>query len=260
MTLLKALLTNPALMLRHRNIFLLSHMRANTSLFGHLLGSHPQVEGYYEMHIGYYSWRSLWRQKWRHFADHDAKPGSRYMFDKVLHNGHEVSLDLLRRPDSHTVMMLRSPVISIKSLVVLYRATSPHLPEATPEGAARYYIDRLNTLADTAQALPKRYFYLDAEGLVTDTGPTLRALGDWLELTTPIPTAYQTFSKTGCGQAGDTSARLKSGTVSRESNDYPDIRVPEALIAEATDAYRRQRDVLLQHSARHATALTAAEH
>jgi hypothetical protein len=260
MTLLKALVTNPSLMLRHRNIFLFSHMRAHTSLFGHLLGSHPQVEGYYEMHIGYYNWKSLWRQKLRHFAEHDAKPGSRYMFDKVLHNGHEVSLDLLRRPDSHSVMMLRSPEKSIKSLVVLYRSTSPHLPEAPPEGAARYYVGRLNTLADMAQALPKRYFYLDAEGLVADTAPTLRALGDWLGLTTPIPTEYQPFSKTGHGHAGDTSARLKSGKVSHEGNDYADIHVPVELIAEATEAYRRQRDVLLQHSARHATAATTTEY
>ncbi len=68
MSLLGALITNPPLVLQHRNIFLLSHMRANTSLFGHLMGSHPEVEGYYEMHIGYHSWRSLWRQKLLHFA------------------------------------------------------------------------------------------------------------------------------------------------------------------------------------------------
>ena len=34
-------------------IFLLSHMRAYTSLAGHILGSHPQINGYYEMHLGY---------------------------------------------------------------------------------------------------------------------------------------------------------------------------------------------------------------
>ena len=33
-------------------IFLLSHMRAYTSLAGHILGSHPQINGYYEMHSG----------------------------------------------------------------------------------------------------------------------------------------------------------------------------------------------------------------
>jgi hypothetical protein len=37
----------------YARIFLLSHMRAFTSLAGHILGSHPQINGYYEMHISY---------------------------------------------------------------------------------------------------------------------------------------------------------------------------------------------------------------
>jgi len=31
----------------HARIFLLSHMRAFTSLAGHILGSHPQINAYY---------------------------------------------------------------------------------------------------------------------------------------------------------------------------------------------------------------------
>jgi len=34
-------------------IYLLSRMRAFTSLAGHILGSHPQINGYYEMHLSY---------------------------------------------------------------------------------------------------------------------------------------------------------------------------------------------------------------
>lgn len=247
MSILQSLLTNPALVLRHRNIFLLSHMRANTSLFGHLLGSHPQVEGYYEMHIGYYSWKSLWRQKLKHFADHEAKPAARWMFDKVLHDGHGVSLELLQRPSSRSILMLRTPAQSIKSLVVLYREKNPHLPEATPEGAVRYYINRLATLAGLAPALQGRFFYLDAECLVQDTTPTLRALGGWLGLDGPIPSNYQTFSRTGAGNAGDTSSRLKSGKVSTSRNDYAEIEVSAALMAEASQAYLQHRATLLAH-------------
>ena len=250
MSFFRALASNPGLMLRHRNIFLLSHMRANTSLFGHLLGSHPQVEGYYEMHIGYYSWKSLWRQKLRHFSEHEAKPNARYMFDKLLHDGHAVSLALLRRPQSRTVMMLRAPAQSIKSLVVLYRDKNPQLPEATAAGAAHYYIGRLRTLADMARELAGSYFYLDAECLIQDTGPTLLALSDWLALDTPIPNEYQTFARTGRGNAGDTSSRLKSGKVSALGNDYAEIEVPPALMAEAELAYRQHRATLLAGSAR----------
>jgi len=37
----------------YARIFLLSYMRAFTSLAGHILGSHPRINGYYEMHISY---------------------------------------------------------------------------------------------------------------------------------------------------------------------------------------------------------------
>jgi hypothetical protein len=248
MSLLTALFAQPALILRHRNIFLLSHMRANTSLFGHLLGSHPQIEGYYEMHIGYYSWRSLWRQKQIYFSRHEAKRGAKYMFDKVLHDGHAVNPVLLQRQDCRTVMMLRSPAQSIKSLIALYRQSHPSLPEATAEGATRYYVDRLATLADIAGAISDRYYYLDAECLVESTASTLADLGSWLDLESPIPFEYQTFSNTGLNHAGDTSARLKSGKISRDSRDYAEIELAPALLEVATAAYGRHRATLVQLS------------
>ncbi|MBM4190547.1 MAG: hypothetical protein FJ210_07540, partial [Betaproteobacteria bacterium] len=40
----------------------MSHMRAFTSLAGHILGSHPQINGYYEMHISYADAAALDRQ------------------------------------------------------------------------------------------------------------------------------------------------------------------------------------------------------
>jgi len=260
MSILRALTVNPGLVLRHRNVFLLSHMRANTSLFGHLLGSHPQIEGYYEMHIGYYSWKSLWRQKLRHFATHQPKPTAQFMFDKVLHDGHAVATQLLRRPGSRTVMMLREPLQSIRSLVMLYTKDSPHLPEAQAEGAARYYIDRLNSLADIAEAMPGQFFYLDAECLVSSTDTTLEALGRWLGLASPIPTEYQTFAQTGKGKAGDTSSRLKSGKISRSVNQYEDVQLPADLADEARATYDRVRAVLIARSQAKITMPAEAVH
>lgn len=253
MSLLRAIIANPTLLLRHRNIFLLSHMRANTSLFGHLVGSHPEIEGYYEMHIGYYSWKSLWRQKLRHFADHLPKPSARYMFDKVLHDGHHVSSAILRRNDSRTVFMVREPEQSIKSLVALYRKRATPGPESTPVGATRYYVDRLRTLCRVAADLDRGYFYLDAEALIDDTDTTLAALGGWLSLSSPIPSTYTTFALTGRPNAGDQSSRLQSGRVQRDGKDYRDIALDPAMLAEATTAYERCRLQLLTGSEGHAT-------
>lgn len=253
MSILSALITNPSLVLRHRNIFLLSHMRANTSLFGHLIGSHPQVEGYYEMHIGYYSWKSLWRQKLRHFASHRAKTSARCMFDKILHSGHHVAPLLLQHHSSRTIVMLRAPEQSIKSLIVLYGKRNPHLPEATAAGAAAYYCERVTTLARMAEAVAHRYFYLDAECLIADTEATLAALTAWLGFDTPIATEYDTFANTGRGNSGDHSARLKTGKINRSTSDYSAIDVPAALMQQAEQAYQAARTQLIRHSQRSAT-------
>jgi hypothetical protein len=253
MPMLSSLVTNPGLLLRHRNIFLLSHMRANTSLFGHLLGSHPLVEGYYELHIGYHGWKSLWRQKMLHFAEHDAKPGARWMFDKVLHDGHAVAPAILQRPSCRTILMLRAPAQTLPSLVALYRRELPHLPEATTLGAARYYVDRLATLSAQAAQIGPAYFYLDAECLVGDTDHTLHALGAWLGFGTPIPRRYQPFVRTGRGGAGDTSERLRSGEVQRGGQRYDEITFEPALMAEADAAWQRCRSALVAGSAARVT-------
>jgi hypothetical protein len=245
LSVLRAALTNPRLALGHRNLFLLSHMRANTSLFGHLVGSHPWVEGYYEMHIGYFSWKSLWRQKLRHFAEHRAKPGARFMFDKVLHDGHHVAPELLLRPGTRTIFMVRGPEQSVKSLVVLYRTHLPQLPEATVQGAVDYYVQRLASLARTAATPGLRYFYLDAERLIEDTGAAVGALSGWLGLASPIPTRYDTFEQTGRGHGGDHSERLKSGEVSRAKSDYSAIELSPAQLQAIRTAYRDCRQRLL---------------
>jgi hypothetical protein len=247
-----AILGNPQLFLAPRHIFLLSHMRANTSLFGHLMGSHPQVEGYYEMHIGYYSWKSLWRQKLRHFSTHEAKPGARWMFDKILHDGHHVAPALLRRNTSRAIFMVRRPEQSIKSLVALYRRDNPNLPEASAEGATRYYIDRLASMASTARALGPHYYYLDAECLISQTDDTLAGLSNWLGFETPIPSEYETFANTGRGNTGDNSSRLKSGKISRKESDYSAIELSREQRAAAEDAYHLHRGRLIAGSAAHA--------
>jgi hypothetical protein len=251
-SLLSALLGNPRLVLRHRNIFLLSHMRANTSLFGHLLGSHPLVEGYYEQHMGYYGWKSLWRQKLLHFDEHDAKPGARWMFDKVLHDGHAVAPSVLQRETTKTILMVRAPRQTLPSLVTLYRRERAHLPEATAAGASAYYVGRLDSLVALAHQAPQ-YFYLDAESLVDDTDGTLTALERWLGFEQPIPREYQAFAHTGRSGAGDTSARLRSGRVSRETSHYGDITFDPDLLSAADDAYQRCRATLIAGADAHAT-------
>ena len=67
---LRTVLRHPSILRSYQPLLLISHMRANTSLMGHILGASPEIEGYYELHIGYHSWRSLLRQKLVYFDQH----------------------------------------------------------------------------------------------------------------------------------------------------------------------------------------------
>jgi hypothetical protein len=149
--------------------------------------------------------------------------------------------------------MLRAPEQSIKSLVTLYRKRNPQLPEATPEGATRYYVDRLGSLARMARELGPRYFYLDAECLIGQTDATLATLSDWLGFDSPIPSEYATFANTGQGNTGDHSSRLKSGKVHHAKSDYSDIVLNDEQMDAAESAYALHRGRLVSGSARATT-------
>ena len=221
-------------------------MRANTSLFGHILGSHPDIEGYYEMHIGYYSWKSLWRQKLLYLENHDFKPGSSIFFDKLLHEYCVVAPEILARKGTRAIFMLRGPEKTIKSIVGLYRKNQPDHEFAQVAGATSYYVTRLEALADIARAMPRDYYYLDAEALIEHPSETLASLSTWLELSRPLSPEYQVFSKTGTPQAGDSSDMIKSGTIKQRQQSYPDIEVPPERLAEAEQVYREVRECLMK--------------
>ena len=68
---------------RYSRIFLLSHMRAFSSLAGHILGSHPAINGYFEMHISYDDVSALDKQL-DVLQEHEAlKQNSHNLFDKL---------------------------------------------------------------------------------------------------------------------------------------------------------------------------------
>ena len=105
----------------YARIFLLSHMRAFTSLAGHILGSHPQINGYYEMHLSYEDAAALDRQL-EVFQQGDVlKADSRYLFDKLLHNDYVLRPERLGLADIKVLVALAEPAHTIKSIVHLFR-------------------------------------------------------------------------------------------------------------------------------------------
>lgn len=251
-----ALLRNPRHLLVPANIFLLSHMRARTSLLGHILGSHLEIEGYYEMHISYRSWRSLWKQKLLYFAEHQVKPKSRYMFDKLLHSYYSVSPEILTSKRTKIILMLRSPECSIRSIVAMYRSLQPEHEQAKSAKAADYYVKRLNSLRAIGERMEGSFLYLDSDMLTQNSGYTLETMSDWLCLSRPLSADYELFPKTGTRLAGDSSANIRTGKIRRKECYYSEVRMSNDCLDLAWNAYSLTRRRLLE-TCDTAIALTA---
>lgn len=238
---------------RHARIFLLSHMRAYTSLAGHILGSHPQINGYYEMHISYADAAALDKELAAYLEGDALKPGSRYLFDKLLHNDYALAPDKLGLPDMKILLSLRQPEPTIKSIVHLYRQKDGGDLFDSPEKAARYYIERVRALADFARvnfaSANRGYFYFDAELWQRAPEQLLPRLAAWLELDSPLSEQYQTFSHTGKPLKGDSSPRIHRGNIDRGGSDYAHILVPDAVLAEAGEVYRECRRQIIERAA-----------
>lgn len=242
---LPILLAHPRLLRRYEQIFLLSHMRANTSLFGHILGANPEIEGYYEMHIGYFSWRSRWRQKLLYFAGHSPKPDGRYLFDKILHNDHPIAPAFLR--NSKIIFSLRPPEMTIPSIVSLYRKIDPDHEHAQPDRAAEYYCGRLRELARLVDRTPE-YCYVDAQALRTNSDEVLAGLSGWLGLKIPLSTDYEVKPLTGEGRAGDSSENIRQGTIIQSQADYSSIALDPLMLREATELFTTTREKMIAAS------------
>ncbi|MBI5937781.1 MAG: hypothetical protein HY850_08035 [Betaproteobacteria bacterium] len=233
----------------HARIFLLSHMRAFTSLAGHILGSHPQINGYYEMHISYDDTAALDKQL-AVFLEGDAlKPSSRYLFDKLLHNDYRLRPERLGRADIKILVSLAEPEHTIKSIVNLFAQKAAAEPYASPLEAANYYMARVQALAEFSQSADRPYFYFDAELFQRAPEQLLPKLSHWLALDTPLSERYRRFSHTGKARKGDSSARIHSGRIDRTPVDYSHVAVPQKVLDQARAVYEACRRQIIEKAA-----------
>ncbi|MGO4893895.1 hypothetical protein [Flavobacterium sp. W21_SRS_FM6] len=222
---LKTVLRHPTIIRPYKRILLLSHMRANTSLFGHILGSNPEIEGYYELHIGYYSWKSFIRQKLVYFAEHQPKKEAVYIFDKVLHNEHTVNVDLFDNDDI-IIIMVREPLATIKSIQQLFSNVDKTHECNRETAATEYYIKRLKELTELARRLEGKFYFLNADDLTQTPDTVLPKLTNYLQLKTPINKKYQLFEKTGKEGAGDSSKNMTKGELQAKIMPTPVYSTP----------------------------------
>lgn len=223
-------------------LFLISHMRGFTSLLSHLLGSHPEISGYFETHASYRDVNDLLKLRTTLDSTDGLSGNESWIFDKLLDLGLEISDAVLAREDVSLLFMLREPRATLKSLIATRERYGWRLDRNEAE---TYYFTRLQQIGALAHRAAGGY-YLDAEAIVDDSERTLAQLRRALQLSTPLQADFKIQSMTARFGLGCSSDYLKQGRIVRERERYDSIDIDSRLLARAQRAYRECRETLLE--------------
>lgn len=220
-----------------RYLFLISHMRSRSSLLSHVLGSHPEITGYFESHIAYRHKLDFVLLRHRVMESLDGAPLGRYVLDKVLHRWY-ITPQLMNRMGARAVFLLRDPESSLKSLVASNFFNAP-TPAATLKRATVYYFKQLKWIQKCCGELKTRGIFIESESLVNQTQRNFELLQERLELGSPLSESYQMFNDTGRAEYGDPSQLILAGQIVRDGRtSYSEApQIPESTVIEARYAY-----------------------
>lgn len=199
---------------RRGEIFLVSHMRAYSTLLGHLIGSHPNVAGYAELHQNYRNSLDFIEQA-RKIEDLGANPpAGRHLFDKILHSL-TIRDNILSRDDLSILVAVRPPLATLSSII-----EGQHGGYRTLKDAGRYYLDRLARIRAIIEQRRGRVLYMDADAILDSPDETLGIISEYLGLTPALASTYRTFPMTGQAKYGDSSKWIHSGRVVQSRNKH----------------------------------------
>jgi hypothetical protein len=231
-----------------RFLFVVSHMRSFSSLLCHILGSHPEISGYGEAQLSYFSRLDLQRlaRKVQHITGNPAL--GRYVLDKILHNHREIAPGILDRPEIKVLFLLRNPEDTFRSILNMSRTRGHKGKFSEPARVVDYYVTRLRQLQDYCAHLGGNALFLESERLLTDTERVLVELSRCLELGEPLKADYRTFRFSGAAGYGDPSPTILTGTVVRDDDarhqHYVPIPISDDLLQQGFAAHASCREGL----------------
>ena len=219
------------------NLFVLGHMRSYSSLLCHILGSHPQVDGYCETHIKYRTRFDLLRLRSRVVKLTGEPLRGRYILDKVLHN-YPLAASILRSSNTLGIVLVRRPQPTVQSIVNMGLHYGEIAWHRDVNVVARYYEERLAALVALAEALRGRVLFIEAESMLARTPEVLQGIGGLLELSEPLRSDYRRFAHTGEGGFGDPGEVISTGRVSTRAHEQrTPVILPNALVSRLETAY-----------------------
>jgi hypothetical protein len=221
---------------RRSYILVLGHMRSYSSLLCHILGSHPEIAGYAEMHLAYRNVLDLLRLRARVFRSLGCVLPGRFVLDKVLHDEYVVAPSILRRQDVHAIVVVRRPAESIQSVLAMGKRIPSVAWYSDVDAAVDYYVKRLRSLA-TVRQHASHCLLVRAEDVVQETSRALAEVAQFLGLEQGLTEEYDIFPHTGDQGWGDDSAAIRSGRVVRPGTRSDGDAPPLTALAPAIRSY-----------------------
>jgi hypothetical protein len=231
---------------RRSLLHVLSHMRSYSSVLSHVLGSHPEIDGYCETHIRYRFALDVHRLRWKVRALTGEPLSGRFVLDKVLHN-YAITPRIVSSPQTRAVFLLRRPVQTLQSILYMGRHLDRNDRTADLKHAVSYYIRRLERLTQLAPILGHRAAFIASEDLVGNTAGSLHFLEDFLGLESPLTQEYRRFRKTGAPGYGDPSRNIQTGELRARETRRPCYPIPVETIEGVADAYGKCHDACKLH-------------
>jgi hypothetical protein len=221
---------------RRSTVFVLGHMRSYSTLLCHILGSHPEIAGYAEMHLAYRNVLDLLRLRARVFRSLGCALPGRFVLDKVLHDEYAVAPSILRRQDVHAIVVIRRPAESIQSVLAMGERIPSVAWYSDVDAAVDYYAKRLRTLAEMREHA-SHYLLVRAEDIVEETGRALAEITEFLGLEQALTEEYDLFPHTGHQGWGDDSAAIRTGRVVRPERRSDGDAPPQTALEPAIRSY-----------------------
>jgi hypothetical protein len=222
-------------------LFVLSHMRSYSTLLSHVLGSHPDIDGYCETHMRFRHRIDLLRLRYRVTRLTGEPLHGRYVLDKMLHN-YALASSIISDPRLRAIFLLRQPADTVRSITAMNERFKPEDVDAP--SIAGYYEERVERLAELAPRLGNRAAFIEAEALVNRTAEVLTLLTGFLELSRPLEREYRKFPHTGKPGFGDPMGAILKGAIDAPKDQRTHIPIPEDILARLAAAYDRCRAVL----------------
>ena len=238
------LFRNPSALTGHyKYLFILSHMRGYTSLMSHILGSHPEISGYFELQQSYQTPFDLFLMRVRVANGLNYQVRGSFLLDKILHSRWFLSSNILQREDVFTIFTIRKPESSLKSLMGMKKKLG------FPSDVLAYYMERLKSLQNISK-IPRHRIYVDGESLVENPIPVLEFIQSFLQLDESISPSYSTFRFTGEGGFGDRSEFIRQGEIVKERNSNSQFQIFPDDLQRATVTYDEARRILIENCSR----------